>query len=138
MNIEQSNLAALTSTEPVIAGRKLQPFSAGRLQLCRRVGLQIITGGAGALQQAELELELLAFYFIHAFPLDTMIEACALPREKFFGDHIEPLSFEFPARELPKVMEFIQGEFGAVDAANVEAEPKAGTHGSVETPPPNT
>lgn len=136
---EQTNLAALTDIEPVIAGRRLQPFSAGRLQLCRRIGLKIIGGGATEMDQNALERELLAFYFIHAFPLSEVRDACALPPDEFYEKHIELLSFDFPARELPKIMAFLEREFGAVEASNVEAVPIPGqSGGKSEAAPPNT
>jgi hypothetical protein len=134
---EKTNLAALVAIEPVIAGRRLARFSAGRLQLCRLVGLRIVAGGAAELTQAEVEQELLAFYFIHAFALDEVREACALPREEFFSKHIDPLSFEFPARELPAIMSFLDREFHGVEAANVEPLPKPGG-GPAEAAPPNS
>ena len=126
----------MTSVEPVIADRRMNPFSAGRLQLCRKAGLQIVTGNAGSLDQPALEMELLAFYFIHAFPLDEVRDACELPRAEFFKKHIEPLAFDFPARELPKIMAFVEREFLGIEAANVDAVAKPGT-GAPETAPPN-
>lgn len=134
-NIQETNLTSLVSIEPCIAGRQLQPFSAGRLQLCRQAGLKIVTGGAADLSQSELELELLAFYLIHAFPLNEVLAACAEGREKLFADHIQPLSFDFPARDLPKVMAFLKREFTGVEAANVEPVQKR--HASMEAAPPN-
>ena len=134
---DQINLRSLTDVDPVIAGRKLAPFSAGRLQLCRRAGLKIVAAGAGALAQDELELELLAFYFIHAFPIESVMAACAEGREKLFADHIGPLSFEFPVRELPKVLAFMEREFTGIEAANVAVEPKPSST-SGPTPPPNS
>jgi len=137
MNLEKTNLASLTEIEPVIAGRRLSPFSVGRLQLCRQAGLKIVTREAGTMPQSEIELELLAFYFIHAFPLEEVRAACAKPREQFFREHIEPLSFDFPAREIPRVLKFLEGEFSAVEGANVEAVERGGGHPG-EAAPPNT
>jgi len=131
---EKINLASLTEIEPVIAGRRMNPFSAGRLQLCRQVGLKIVSGNAKDLEQSALEMELLAFYFIHAFPLAEVREACVLSREEFFVRKIDPLSFEFPAREMPKILTFIEREFTGIEAANVDVEKKPGPSGPPAPP----
>ena len=137
MDLDKLKLNALTGIEPVIAGRRLRPFSAGTLQLCRRVELKIATGQIQDVPRDELERELVAFFFIHAFPLDLVRDAVALPRDQFFALHIDPLMFEFPARAFPPLMAFVSSEFAAVEAVNVDAVPGPGM-GSSELPPPNT
>lgn len=119
----------------VIAGKQLASFSAGRLQLCRRAGLRLLDGLA--LAQDELEDELIAFWLIHTAPVETAKAACALGREEFFARHVEPLKFDFPAAELPKIMDFLSREFSATNESQVEVAPKPGD-ASGPHPPPNS
>jgi hypothetical protein len=133
--MSDSRLDQFIAPRPVIAGKQLAPFSAGRLQLCRKAGLRLLDGQP--ISQDELEDELIAFWFIHTAPVEAAKSACALGRDQFFSQHIDPLKFDFPASELPKIMGFLSREFAATNETQVEVVSKPGD-ASGPQPPPNS
>ena len=66
--------------EKSICGKKVRPFTAGSLLICKRVGNSLVTGGASE----SAEFDVLSFIYIHTAPTEQVRKA-SFSKELFWA-----------------------------------------------------
>jgi hypothetical protein len=134
-NREAIALSVHAASTPVINGKRLAKFSGGTMLVCARRRLSLVEGEAAALPRERLVWELIAFWLIHTVSVEE-VEAIGEMTDEQFAAHMKPILYDFPAAEVPAVLDYISREFEKVKASNVEIVPNP-QKSTGSSPPPS-
>lgn len=121
--------------DPIIAGLKLRPFTAGSYRIAQRRGLSLFTGSGADLAPDEQLDQAMAFLYMQSAPLQTVL-ASATDAAKW-KNAVDEFSFTIPIGSIQEASKLIAEVCEQAGMAVVEVQQKPGSTGT-DTPPPNS